>query len=269
MVNLAIVVLGSDVSTQIAETDLGERQVHLLDEADQGAWPELAQRGGAVLVLADIALERRARHHAAIASDLGLQVAWRVTGLGPLGMLLAARNTVHVAVDAGSAPLSFDSIAAHTWSGAWLRSVSRLSHPSPNLLQHVRSFLPGEGYVVELGARPNVTAVRRLEKTPRPYDFSLGPRGPLVMTGNLPQAALGVIASTTGSAGEFVLDGFEGASKRFGSADAVELAVLPHANPTPFVRLVPCPGCGLNIPAPLCPFCHVRAQLPEPVGASS
>lgn len=269
MVNLAIVVLGSGISTRIAETDLPDRQVHLVDRADQGVWSGLADRGGAVLVLADRGLERRARHHAAIASDLGLQVAWRVTNLGPLALLLAARNTAHVASDAGSAPLSFDSIAANTWSGAWLRSVARLNRPSPNLLQHMRSFLPGEGYVVELGSAPTVTAVRRLQKRPRPYDFAQGPRGPLVMSHELPQTTLEVVATTTGYEGEFVMEGHEGAAERFGSTDAIELAVLPQADPTPQVHRVTCPACELTIPAPLCPFCHVRAQLPDPVGASA
>lgn len=268
MDQLMIVVVGDHPTGLEPDTDTGPRQVWLVHRDEPGRWASLAGAGQAVLVVGGRDHERAVRHHAAVAADLGSVSTWLVSDLGPLAILLTARNTAHVARTAGAAVLTFDSLAAATWSGAWMRTVTKLSRPAPSIGQHARSIAPGDGYLVELGPQPRVTSVRHLQRKGLTPDLALAPRGAVVRTGDVPSSVEALLAAFTGGAGHFVLDRPpEVSGERFGTVDAVELAVPPQHDPTPHVPLVTCASCGHHVPGPACPFCRLRTAQPDPRGA--
>lgn len=268
MDHLMIVVVGDHPTSQAPDTQTGSRDVWLVHHGDPGAWPALAHDGRPTLVVGGREHERAVRHHAAVAADLGATSAWLVTDLGPLAQLLTARNTAHIAISAGAAVLTFEALAATTWSGAWMRSVTRLTRPAPSIGQHARSIAPGDGYVVELSPRTTVTSVRRLQRHGFRAGTPEGPRGPVVRTGDVPASVEELLAALTGGAGHFVFDRpAEVSRERFGTDEAVEIAIPPQRDPTPPVALVTCPSCGVAVPAPTCPFCRVRTPQPDLRGA--
>ena len=149
MDHLMIVVVGDHPTALEPDTETGPRSVWLVHREERGRWASLVGTGRVVLVVGGRQHERAVRHHAAVAADLGATSTWLVSDLGPLALLLTARNTAHVARTAGSAVLTFESLAAVTWSGAWMRSVTKLTRPAPSISQHARSIAPGDGYVVD------------------------------------------------------------------------------------------------------------------------
>ena len=268
MDHLMIVVIGDHPTALEPDTETGPRSVWLVHREERGRWASLVGTGRVVLVVGGRQHERAVRHHAAVAADLGATSTWLVSDLGPLALLLTARNTAHVARTAGSAVLTFESLAAVTWSGAWMRSVTKLTRPAPSISQHARSIAPGDGYVVELGPSPRVTSVRHLQRKGLALDPAAGPRGPVVRTGDVPPAVEELLAAFTGGASHFVFDRPpEVSAERFGTVEAVELAVPPQHDPTPHVPLVACPSCGHHVPGPACPFCRLRTSQPDLRGA--
>lgn len=246
---------------------------------DDAAWRRIAQEATHALLLGEPVHELQARHHGALAADLGLAVARRSALAGPLGLLVAARSAVDAlrgadaALAVGLLPTRVDEALARMWNGAWVPGVSRLDRPAPSIWQHLRSWLPGgEGYLVTLGADPRVESVARATEAAwrAPQEPPAPPvRGVLATAGELPDAARTLALARSGAAGSGpVPPGAEQAAARFGPG-AVELVALPTvAADRPAGRLATCPVCTAAVPEGFCPYCRVRPAIdPDPVGA--
>lgn len=264
MSTLTIVVLGGAGTEAGTYAQAPGRAVVRIASDELGVWPSLVAPGGVALVVAEHRHEDAARRHAAVASDLGIVATWRSSGLGPAALLITANSTMHLAAEPATAPSTFEHLAAATWSGAWMRSVGRLADPAPSIGQHARSLVGGEGYLVVLAPEPRVLGVATLRRRGGlPADLVAGiPHGGVLAHGDgLPPEIGQLLHDAVGlrEAQVFALDP-EAVRDRFGTADAVELAVTPSTAPYVPAGTVRCPGCALVVAPPTCPFCRVRVE---------
>lgn len=81
--------------------------------------------------------------------------------LPPLAFSLTADLLAHLAryVPPGVLVAMVQRLTKQMVSGAWLRSVTKLQHAPAALSQHVRSYLPGSGFVAMISPEPTVTKV--------------------------------------------------------------------------------------------------------------
>ncbi|MBO0922991.1 hypothetical protein J1G44_00650 [Cellulomonas sp. zg-ZUI199] len=240
----------------------------LVDPHDLPALRERLRPGdGHVLILGEKRHEALVRRHAAVLSDAGMPVAWRVAHHGPAALVLVAGQVAAAGVDAGIACVVADQLLEQTWSGAWTPSVARLEHPPVAVGQHLRSWLPGgDGFVVTFsGPAPAARAVGRAE----PAEPVLA-RGELYGAGlgRVPAAGLQDALTTSGATGTadvpaLALD----TAGRTGSDGAVELVALPADRrlELPATR-GRCDVCEALVFSDTCPFCHVRPSAADPRG---
>lgn len=154
---------------------------------------------------------------------------------------------------------ALDLLRQSMWSAVWLPKVSGLSHPSPRLVQHVRSWFPGAGFL----------AVH----TPDPRVLSAG-KAPIEGLETLPDHAL--LHSSTAASPPWVLDAVRAALEpasvsemmpvreqidAFGTEAALELVTVPlnyHEASRP-IGVRPCEACGARHGRHACPVCGMTS----------
>lgn len=228
---------------------------------------QLDGRATHILLLGEKRHEPLVRRHAALASDAGCPVAWRVAHHGPAALVLVANQVAAAGVDAGIAVVIADRLLEQTWSGAWTPSVAKLEHPEVAVGQHLRSWLPGgDGFVVSFsGPLPEARAVGRASAAEPVLR-----RGDLYGAGlsRLPAAALQDALTTSGATGTADLPALALDTKgRVGVDGAVELVALPVEQR---MDLPPargrCDVCDALVFSENCPFCRVRHVAADPRG---
>lgn len=177
-----------------------------------------------------------------------------VSGHAPLAILSALAGAQAQGGTATFAVRLVEELLRHSWSGAWVASLTHLSRPAPTIAQHVRSLLPGAGFVLRQEPSPAVLrAVRGTDVPSAPVSrFLLTDEGvPAHLTEAVTKAshAVGVRPVTVPGVWTSV----------YGTSRSAQLALVP-ADPSAFRfgHGYDCPSCGQPQPEDHCPFCRVR-----------
>jgi hypothetical protein len=223
---------------------------------------DLTERLGTrwLILAAPTALATKAGTAASVAASRwpDLSIARIVSPHAPLAILsalaLAART---VQAPAQTADL-VNRLLDHSWSGAWMTSLSHLTSPAPTLMQHVRSIVPGSGFLVRQSPDPAVLS--------GPRDDDVAPAGfervLLTQHDAVPSQISRRFADRPGISAVRQVSVPGDWNAVYGTGRVGQLAVMP-AEPRELVRTVDrrCPVCGLDLPSELCPFCRVHVPL--------
>lgn len=219
---------------------------------------------GPVLVVGTKAQEQLVRTQAtfAVARWPELRVAWRAVPMTALAVANAAAVAARSALAPTLAVRSFDLVLERMWSGAWVRSVAGLHEPAPGLGQHLRSWLPGRGYLVVHRPRPRIVAVAGAVQ-----DQGLLPveGGSLLLVGaaGAPRVTATVMAMAGTSALRNV-PAIVDAKRQYGTDQAIEFAGVQVVLDEPaLVATGECPSCYSPLATRICPFCHAAARLAD------
>jgi len=226
-----------------------------------GMWTAVGDDVTHLVLLGERRHEALVRRHAALVSDRGIAVSWRVVPHGPAAVVVLALKIASYEMDAGLLPALVDQFAARMWSGAWMPSVARLEDPAPSLLQHLRSWLPtGAGFLVMLSGERGVA---RVGAPAGPARAGHSPSSLICAGVAIPQLAIRDALGRSGAEDTVVVPELNLDPRgRFGSARAVEIVGLPLGNDIRLPRpesLPRCVVCAAVMPADFCTYCHVRS----------
>lgn len=150
----------------------------------------------------------------------------------------------------------FDLVIERSWSCAWVPSVAHLNEPEPTLRQHLRSVLPGPGFVVLHQPRPRVVPVGAIGAAP----LAAERRRELLVGGDVPAEVMSRVIAESGTSEQRRVAAVVDARAVYGTAEAVELAAPPAVPDHDAVAPTGvCPSCSSPLAAPACPFCHAAA----------
>lgn len=160
---------------------------------------------------------------------------------------------------------AFDFLRSNMWSAVWLPSVTKLHHPAPSMIQHVRSWFGG-GFLAVTGDEPFVVTATK---------------APLERVPSLPESAL---ISSQSEASGWVLDAVKEAIQprsssemtpvrdsidSYGSRRAIEFISIPedfHEQSKPHEdEIHECPGCGTGHARATCPYCKMTTEVRQGV----
>jgi hypothetical protein len=183
-----------------------------------------------------------------------------VSGHAPLAILSALASAQAQGGAATFAVRLVEELLRHSWSGAWVASLTRLSRPAPTIAQHVRSLLPGAGFVLRQEPSPAVLgAVRGTDVPSAPVSrFLLTEEG-------VPAHLTEAVAHAGHAAGvrQVTIPGVW--TSVYGTSRSTQLALVP-ADPSVFRfgHGYDCPSCRQPQPEDRCPFCRVRCLPAQP-----
>jgi len=148
-------------------------------------------------------------------------------------------------------------------AGAVVSSVTRLGHPGPSMVQHLRSWWPGSRFIALTHPYPQVSLVR----DEQPGDLALTDAvgiGPLTRTTGddaTGEAVDALAVSLTGSPATR-LEPPTGSRARWGTGRFTEFVALPAdlgvLTRTALDAADECRSCSALVSASSCPFCHSR-----------
>lgn len=205
--------------------------------------------------------------HATLRAQLAL-ASVAVPGLAPVleavpGTPLACAVTASLAADTPDVPCQLallDELRTRLWSGVWLPSVTGLRHPAPRLGQHVRSWLPGSGFLAVSAPQPRVLAAG---SAPLPEDLDL-PEGATLMVADqgAPAWVREELLQRAGATSASRVDPWRDARDAFGTGVALDVvAVAPSLQERQVAGdAPPCPGCSRAHGREHCPFCGMSAR---------
>jgi hypothetical protein len=159
---------------------------------------------------------------------------------------------------------ALDYLRARIWSAVWLPSVSGLTTPPPSILQHLRSWVPGSGFLAVHGngapKSGKVLTARHAPITglePRP-DVAL-----LHSTLQHPSWIVPAVATALESLSVSDVSTVREQVDTYGTAHAVELLGVPasfHVDTKPDPRsITTCTACGTRHARRACPLCGMAA----------
>ena len=195
------------------------------------------------------------------ANQPGRLVAHAVTDHAPLAALAAMDLAAGLARDAGHGLSTWQDLLAAGWSGAVLRSVTRLATPNPPMAQHVRSWLPGSRFLVRQGpggtSLPAVRAAELLADVPR--------RAQDMLVTDADDATVRAVTAAVGPTALRTVDTLGTWRHVYGSDEISQITLLP-SRPEDHVRPPGpgCEGCGQHAAEPVCAFCRTRTRLADP-----
>ena len=229
--------------------------VAVIPAGDPVALADAVGRGGShVVVAAPAALRSELSVMTSVAAGRWpeIRIARLVSPHAPLAILsalaLARQVTEEPALGYGLARASLQ----RSWSGAWLSSLAKLAEPAPTMSQHLRSLLPGAGFLVRQAPRPAVLG------RPEAKDFPAADvdRVLLVQDTGVPMALRRRLAEMphTMAVRELAVPGDW--TCVYG-APAGQLALVP-AEPVQLLPSAPpvCDTCRLRQLEGVCPFCR-------------
>jgi hypothetical protein len=220
-----------------------------------------------VLMAAPRALGARFDPTAAIVQGRfpGVRVATLLSEHAPIAlfsaMVVARTVTQHPVQGIGLVHRLLD----HSWSGAWSRSVAKLAHPTPAVGQHLRSLLPGEGFMIRQHPSPAVlSGVRPADVPGVGVDRIL-----LAQDGGVVPSAIAQRLSELPAVTAVRQVAMPGRWVSVYGTHRVGQVVLAPADPRMLVEPMNhrCPSCLLDQVAPVCPFCRVMTRPDAPVRA--
>jgi hypothetical protein len=153
----------------------------------------------------------------------------------------------------------------NAWSGAWSNSVAGLVEPAPSLAQHLRSLLPGSGFLIRQAPRPAVLGTARSDDVPA----TTVDRVLLVQEGAVPGPIAERLAQTTAvtAVRQVTMPGRW--ASVYGTDRTGQLALMP-AEPHGLLEAVThrCPACRLEQVSSVCPFCRILARPTASAGST-
>ena len=155
---------------------------------------------------------------------------------------------------------ALDLLREQVWSAVWLPTVAGLDEPTPGLAKHVRSWLPGSGFLAVHAPTPAVS-----------------PASSAPLKG-IDERSDSALIHSTPSRHTWVVDAMRDAIKpasvselttvrepidAFGTAEAIEFVTVPlafhtHSRPDPR-SVVECEACGTRHARSICPVCRMWA----------
>lgn len=163
---------------------------------------------------------------------------------------------------------AIDLLREQVWSAVWLPSVAGLTDPAPGLVKHVRSWLPGSGFLAVHSPTREVFPASRapISKLVERTDHAL------VHSPDSKSWVVGAVRDALSATSVSELSTVRDPIDTFGTADAIELVSVPltfHAQSRPDTRSITgCAACGLRHSRPACPVCRMSAR-PAPSIATS
>ena len=159
---------------------------------------------------------------------------------------------------------ALDYLRARIWSAVWLPSVSGLTTPSPSVFQHLRSWLPGSGFLAVHGNGTSrggtVLTARHAPITglePRP-DVAL-----LHSTLQHPTWVVSAVATALESLSVSDVSTVREQIDTYGTTEAVELLGVPasfHVDTKPDPHsVITCNACGTRHARTTCPLCGMAS----------
>jgi hypothetical protein len=193
-----------------------------------------------------------------------LSLSWLTSEHAPLAILSALALARAATGEPGIGVELTRRLLAAAWSGAWTESVARLNQPNPRLSQHLRSLLPGSGFLLRQSPAPAVLG--------RPGPDDVPPVGLdrvlLVQDVRVPTPVTHRLSQSDGVAAvrQVALPGSW--TSVYGTDRTGQLALVP-ADPQPLIGPVThqCPACFLDLISPVCPFCRIVARQVAATGA--
>ncbi|MDX6277919.1 MAG: hypothetical protein QOJ72_2047 [Nocardioidaceae bacterium] len=171
---------------------------------------------------------------------------------------------------------ALDYLRARIWSAVWLPRVSGLTTPAPSLFQHMRSWLPGSGFLAVHGDGTKKSG-RVLNARHAPVT-GLDPRPDVALLHSTLQHPTWIVpAVATALAAQSVSDVSTVREQidTYGTTHAVELLGVPasfHADTKPDPQSISaCNACGTRHARTACPLCGmtVTAASLVPLGEHS
>lgn len=159
---------------------------------------------------------------------------------------------------------ALDYLRARTWSAVWLPSVSGLTTPSPTILQHVRSWLPGSGFLAVHGDGSRKSgAVLTARHAPI---VGLDPRPDVALLHSTLQHPTWIVPAVATALRAVSVSDVSTVREQidtYGTAKAVELLGVPasfHTDTKPdSQRITTCHACGTRHARRVCPLCGMAA----------
>lgn len=186
-----------------------------------------------------------------------LMISSMITEHAPLA-ILSALALARAATDEPAIGVELTRrLLANSWSGAWTASVAKLDSPNPSLGQHLRSLLPGSGFLLRQAPEPAVLG--------QPHPDDVPPAGRdrvlLVQDDGVPTPIAERLAAAEGvtAVRQVALPGDW--LSVYGTDRVGQLALMP-ADPHTLINAPThrCPACRLELITGVCPFCHVVAD---------
>lgn len=225
-----------------------------------------------VALVAPPLLARETREMVGLVAELTSRsvVHWQArTNL--LSLYVALRTLPDLPRDPALALAALEAQVAASWALTWFPRVAGLHFPTPSLGQHMRSWLPGSGFVARFDDEP--ITVHAADQPLTDLEMELTPGTRAVRYGPVPLDVVGSFAAKTGHRVEtvYVVDAdLElGHHSWYGISRVAELAAVPPRPGEPGAIPPPpafgtCTSCGWQSAGPNCPFCRVRVQA-DPV----
>lgn len=192
--------------------------------------------------------------------------------LSELGRRAAAQR------DLASSVAVLDSLRESAWIAAWMPQVRKLATVSPTMRQHLRSHLPGAGFLVEFAPDPHVTTLtgpraqgRAKKSQPRrtrsrgaePADFS---GHTLVHSATDISWLVDDVRRTLNVGGAERGEPLHDVVDAHGSSRVVEFVTIrPDLESDIATRVshaVECAACGAHHPRSVCPWCQMTTDQP-------
>jgi hypothetical protein len=194
-----------------------------------------------------------------------LSLSWLTSEHSPLA-ILSALMLARAATDAPAVGIELTRrLLANSWSGAWTESVAKLNRPNPRLMQHLRSLLPGSGFLIRQAPDPVVLAKPRPDDVP-PAGLA---RVLLVQDSGVPQPIIERLSQSDSvtAVRQVALPGVW--ASVYGTEQTGQVALMP-AEPARLNGPIThrCPACLLDLLSPVCPFCRVVAREARAAPAS-
>jgi hypothetical protein len=212
-----------------------------------------------VLVAAPAALAARTATAVTVAAGSWptIAIATLVTPHAPLAILSALASARRLTTHPARGMALVSALLATSWSGAWTPSVTRLHTPNPTFMQHLRSYLPGAGFLVRQAPDPAVLG-SRVPASLMPGDLSRD----VLLSGDPPREVASALTrqSRTTASRQVTLPGSW--TSVYGRPDVTQIALVP----SDAAQLLPgtvaaCPQCDLSLPGDFCPFCRIVVSV--------
>lgn len=158
---------------------------------------------------------------------------------------------------------ALDYFRAQVWSAVWLPSVASLTFPSPSIVNHVRSWFPGSGFLAGYGKSGSVISAA---KPPLRGVHPLPDTALLHSQLARPTWVVDAVTSALGPRSVSEVATVREQVDSFGTDAAVEFAAVPisfHSDTRPAPEaIVECMGCGVHHARASCPVCKMTAPHP-------